>query len=155
MYYYKAIAGTPTFEKAKDWHENYTYLDNKVWEIIESLPYSIPENQAIMADRTGTHVIGIQLNEKPEGWKQVGSKEENFYYPKASNKKEIELLESINLPTRSELFKLFGYDNTYWGQPGYSFGDDVIGIIYHEDKTLYKVPSDLIEITRTEFENIG
>ena len=155
MYYYKAIKGTETFTKAKSWLRLSKYAQKLTMEMVNSLPFDKPAQPKVTARRDNGVITAIQLNEKPEGWKQVGKMQDMMFYPKVSNKEYIELVNSVPTYTLDDMAKIAGYHDTFFGSPGYVFGEDEIGIIYHEDKTLYTLPSDVVEITRSEYENIG
>jgi hypothetical protein len=109
-------------------------------------------------------IEGIEFDEQPKGWKRVYNRRySDLYYPKAlkSNKELIERLEALPIVSRKEVNETVGYEPKYFGTIGIWHRHDLILFevpierINGEDQPYtFKAPSDVVELTYSEFENI-
>ena len=159
--HYKAVKGTETFKKLKELEERIIFVDKKAQEFVR-----IIGGDKFCHDRNNLAggVIAVEFtdfNKSPiEGWKKVGKGYQQLYYPKASNKKALELLNSLPIIDNDELNKIVGFKapQTYSSSEGLcwisrvaiNFGEEAM-LISVPMECKYTPPTDLCEILESEY----
>lgn len=108
-------------------------------------------------------IIGIEFNEKPEGFKQMGERYQKIYFPKSSVKANADLIRRISeieVINPEELNDIVGFkgpqtlansDGFQWVRmPGIIFGKECI-LMEVPNKCKFIPNEDTIEILESEF----
>jgi hypothetical protein len=103
---------------------------------------------------------GIVFDRKPEGWKRVGKDWQDLYYPKASNKMDLEKIKGLPLVTEKEYNDITGFVGMQTissgqgfyliGSPGIYFGDEEILLDVNSQCT-FTPKEGMIEILESEY----
>ncbi len=159
---YKILPGCELFDKIQEINTRRiaASMSAKSWitnHFGESKPYSKPDWSM------GGGISDIQLNHKPEGWKQVGDKWQSFFTPKANQKKILDEWRALPVVRNDEIKTLLNYGNYYgakngglvWNtMPGLLITKDVILVDCSEVATDYIPVEGMEEILVSEFNRI-
>jgi DNA-directed RNA polymerase subunit N (RpoN/RPB10) len=162
---FKISKGTETFNKLVE-------LKEKVITVNEAARAVVNELGASKYCHRSHHLAGgisaLVFDKKPEGYKEVGEKYQNFFYPKVANKAALEKIESLTLVEFDDLNKIVGFKapqtvssergimwistvGLTWAEHGIPEEDMVMDI---ENGCKYTPPADVVEILESEYEKL-
>lgn len=153
--YYKLESGSETYDKVSAIWDKIISYNKQAVELVNSLGFTKYGND-------NWNVAGgiscIQSDTKPEGYKQVGKKFQNLYYPKASNKTVNDLINDLPLLSWDEYNSAIGFEDQFRGLRhimGYSlvkvYGFFLIKI---DDECTYTPADGLVEIVSSEYKRL-
>lgn len=161
--YFKVEKGSDTFNKLTHLGDEIERVRKAAQTLCKKLGGS--DYGRFSSNSLAGGIDGIMMKEKPEGWRNVGSKYDKAYYPKSIPKNKAVLAELAALPVieHEELNDIVGFKGMQMVSSGggfgivhtvaVSFGKEVILIKSHEG-TKITPPKDMIEIVQSEFEAI-
>lgn len=142
--YYKILKDTELFNSIMDLNNKAIECDAKAWAIVERL-------QGTGITRSDFYYAGgfcgIQLKQKPDGWKDTDSY--GYYFPKRIKENKALLLEIDSLPTIDsfEMKRIVGLDMI----SGYRMAFKPDYILFSPNHPINHKP-DMVEILGSEFE---
>lgn len=160
--FYEVKPNTETFSKLTDFKKRFAEVEKAANEVLKQFG---GKKIATLNRRYGG-IDGIVFDENPDPkkWKSVGEKYMNLFYPKASNKKDCLIIESLPTISHKEPCDIIGLSvpQTFSSEAGLHWIDNV-GLAFSTDKKIgvhisqgakFDPSEDLIEITETQFVNI-
>lgn len=156
---YKILKGTDTFKHLENLMDRRKDCNEAATALLIELGGSGDHKRLTNLNTIGGGIAGIELGEKPEGWKKINGYH-GFYFP-LSNKKNQALLQRIaDLPvvTQDELNEVLGFKEQWQGltmyrQPGL-FERNEFFLMEISDKCDFTPNSDMIEILSSEFKTL-
>lgn len=150
--YYKLESGSETYDKVSAIWDKIISYNKQAAELVESLGFT-------KYGKDNWNVAGgiscIQSDTKPDGYRQVGQKRENLYYPKASNKAVNDLINDLPLLSWDEYNSAIGFEQQFCGLRhimGYTMiKSDGFFLIRIYDECTYTPVDGLVEILSSEF----
>lgn len=160
--YYKILPESALFKKMWEVFERGKAADKaaKKWiknQFGEFKSYA-PKRNAVWGG-----IDAIQFESKPEGWKQVGKKYQQLYYPTVRLKKLINELEDLPAVQNKEIKDLLNYGNYSGAAGGGLVWNSMPGIIISKDYILiaasevaddYKPVDGMTEILFSEYHQL-
>lgn len=100
----------------------------------------------------------IQFDKQPNGWKCV-EKMRRLYFPKATNKIELENIKKLPIITDAEFCDIFGFKSQFVGlrfltRPGYRMFNEEIVLVTIPTEAEYTPKDGMIEIMESEYKEI-
>lgn len=158
--YYKITKGSETFNKIQDLIQQMERVNNLAREVVKEITGK-EKNSFISGGELAGGIGGIHFYEKPDGWRDSGSKHyDEYYYPK-KNKDNTDIIKKIQeLPIlkKDVLAEIIGFEEQFvemhwYGLPSTSFDDENV-IIEVNNSCEYSPNNDIIEITGSEYKAI-
>ncbi len=153
---FKVLKGTETFSKLDALKDKVISVRMAAIKAVESLGST---RHCKRASVLAGGVAALHFEEKPEGYKIIDA-QRKLYFPKASKKKDYEMLWNLPTVTYSELNDIIGFkggqvverdDKSYWiSTVGWNWGKEEM-LIETESGCKYTPNSDMIEILESEW----
>ena len=159
---YKVVKGSNLFKTLTDFKTKIDLVRKQAMDLAIELG---GVSSASNGRRLAGGLDAVVFKEKPEGWRSVGDKWQNFYYPKA-DKKNKEIHSKINaLPSidYDELNKLVGFNSQFCTEGRGIAHIKTVGIKWHKsfviietsENSKYKPIEGVIEILGSEWEKLS
>lgn len=157
---FKVHKGTETFDKLKELHDRMIFAGNAAKELVSQLG-----GKRYASSNRGIYggIDAIEFDVKPDGYKPVGKKYQSLFYPKASNKEILKLINQLPIIKREELNIILNFkgpqavtidDGIYWvNAPDVVFGDHfyLFNVVTSVE---YNPPADAVEILESEYDKL-
>lgn len=154
---FKILKETETFEKLMKLKERIISVNEQAADAIKLLgatKYCKAQN------RLAGGVCAIEFEKKPDGYRRVGDRWSDLYYPKVSNKIDSELLQTLPTMDYKELNDIINFEGNqtiaaergmFWIHTvGLTWGENEI-LIDVENGCKYDAPTDVVEILESEY----
>jgi len=155
--YFKVEKGTETYNKLRSVCDKITDCNNKALDLTKELGFN-----RCCKDRNGVGggISALEsLSGKPEGYKVVGEKYQDLYYPKVKNKEVVSKIESLPVVSYDEFNGTIGFSEQFTDMTfHHAFGlkdIDESFLITISDECDYKPKSDMIEILASEYKELS
>ncbi|MFK5856579.1 MAG: hypothetical protein QM503_10640 [Bacteroidota bacterium] len=154
--YYKVKKGTETFKRLEKVWSKITDCNKKSLQFVQQLGY---EKYGTAHGTAGGGISFIYAETKPEGFKIVGKKYQNLFYPKASNKDLLKQIAALPTVSYDEYNSSIRFEEQFQGTTHYNaFGSrkrkDVY-LIEINDECDYTPFEDMIEIVSSEWKALS
>jgi hypothetical protein len=157
--YYKTLKGSDTYKNFDKLQQDIMAVTKAAFALVEELGYESYIDKR-MACAGG--ISGIQIAEKPKGWKRVYQKHyDDVYFPSdiKANKELLAKIEALPYVNFTQLNDCVGYKEqtlgtTWMYKIGCSWHDDYV-LFTVNDKARFTPPADCTEITVTEYNKLS
>lgn len=157
---FKVSKGTETFKKLQQLMSKIEDVDAQAKKVVKKLG---GKEYASAQRSLAGGIAAIQFDEKPEGYKMVGEKWQRLYYPKATNKKDLNLISDLPTIEYAELNDIVGFKGpqttshslglAWVSSVGLAMGKTV-AVIEVAEGCKYSPPKDILEIKDSEYQRI-
>lgn len=154
---FKVLKGTDTFQKLEELRLKIKEVNNQAFNVVRELGSTrYCKKNGVLAGG----ISAIEFTSKPEGYINMGKSWQSLYFPKAKNKKDLELISKLPTIDYSELNTIVNFEGNQVVETdaGLAF-IKTIGLIFGENEMLidiedgckYCPPKDIIEILSSEY----